>query len=59
LVQNSIKLAQAQQREAKIREAATLAKAEKEGLIASSFSQIAKHSNESKSVQNRDLDEME
>lgn len=40
LVQNSIKLAQAQQKEQKIREAATLAKAEKEGLIASSFSQI-------------------
>lgn len=59
LVQNSIKLAQAQQKEAKIREAATLAKAEKEGLIASSFSQIAKHSVEGSSNQNKDLDELE
>lgn len=42
LMNNQIKLAQAQQKEAKIREAATLAKAEKEGLIASSFSQIPK-----------------
>lgn len=40
LVHNQIKLEQAKKQEAKIREAATLAKAEKEGLIASSFSQI-------------------
>lgn len=40
LVHNQIKLEQAKRQEAKIREAATLAKAEKEGLIASSFSQM-------------------
>lgn len=59
LIQNQIKLAQAQQREAEIRKAATMAKEEKESLLASSFSDFHNESSASRPMSRQEQNEIE